>query len=114
MIPGEDSRTLWPYYLACYAFLIVVAALGVVLMQGTMMVLVRIGVLLGATRYVMTVINQFGFIILGILWLIGVFSVEAYLRHGVQINRLWTRMGKVLVWEVGLLLLVFVVQSISL
>ena len=110
MNSSEESRPLWLKYLVSYAVLAIVAVLGILLMQGMIMVITRIGLLLNFHRYVMTVIHQFGFVILGVLWLIGFFAIEGYLRNSVQGNRLWPRIGKVLAWELGLLLLVFVLQ----
>ena len=50
---------------------------------------VQIGLALNSTRWAMTAIDQFGFLLLGLLWLIAFFVIEAYLRQGVPTNRTW-------------------------
>lgn len=108
----ENGRPLWPLYIACYLFWIIFAGIGIVLMQALTLGISQLGQFMGIYRYALTVINQFGILFLGIFWLIGILGVEAYFRQGVQNGQFWRRVGKVFAWEIVLLILAFVLQSL--
>lgn len=108
----QGSRPPATRYVACYAAFAVITVISIWLMLQLRVAIMLTGLLLNFNRYAMTVLDQFGFIILGLLWLIAFFAVEAYLRHGVKLNVLWQRVGKVAAWEIGLLILAYAVQAL--
>ncbi len=108
----QDTVSLLPRYLACYGILVVFVAIMTVLMLQLRIVIVEVGLALGLTSWAMTVLDQFGFIILGVIWLISFLLIEAHLRHGVPTNTLWRRAGKILTWEFVLIFLVFAALQI--
>ncbi len=105
---GQDTFALLPRYVACYMALAVSMAISTWLLLQLRVVNVQIGLALNSTRWAMTAIDQFGFLLLGLLWLIAFFVIEAYLRQGVPTNRLRSRVLKVLGWQMILVIVVFV------
>ena len=104
---GQDTFVLLPRYAACYLALAVITAISIWLLLQLRTLIVQIGIALGLNNWTMTVVDQFGFILLGLLWLIAFFVVEAYLRHGVPSNQVWPHAGKILTWEMFLIFFVF-------
>jgi hypothetical protein len=108
----QDTFTLLPRYFACYGIVAVIVAIMTWLMLQLRTVIVQIALALGLSSWTMTVVDQFGVILLGILWLIAFLVIEAYLRYGVPINKLWQRAIKIIIWEFILIILVFVALQI--
>jgi hypothetical protein len=108
----QDTFTLLPRYFACYGILTVIVAIMTWLMLQLRTVIVQIALALGLSSWTMTVVDQFGVILLGILWLIAFLVIEAYLRQGVPINKLRSRAIKIIIWEFILIILVFVALQI--
>ncbi len=110
----QDTFSLLPRYFACYGVLAVFVAIMTWLMLQLRIVIVEVGLALGLTSWAMTVLDQFGVIILGVIWLISFLVIETYLRHGVPTNTLWPRAGKILTVEFVLIFLVFAALQILL
>ena len=108
----HDARSDWPQYIICYASLAVMAAISIWLLQALVQAITLLGLVLEFNRYAMTALNQWSFVLLGILWLITLFWVEHYLRAGVHNGNLWSRVGKVFAWELGLLVIALILQSL--
>ena len=105
---GQDTFVLLLRYAACYLALAVIMVISTWLLLQLRVVIVQIGLALNSTRWAMTAIDQFGFLLLGLLWLIAFFVIEAYLRQGVPTNRLRSRALKVVGWQVIFVIVVFV------
>ncbi len=108
----QDTFALLARYFACYGMLAVFVVIMTLLMLQLRIVIVELGLALGLNNWAMTVLDQFGFILLGLLWLITLFIIEAYLRNGVPTNQLWRRAGKIAMWEFVLVILVFAALQI--
>jgi hypothetical protein len=108
----QDTFMLLPRYFACYGILVVIVAIMTWLMLQLRTVIVEVGLALGLSSWTMTVVDQFGFILLGIVWLIAFFVIEAYLRHGVPTKLLWPRAVKIVLWEFVLIFVVFAALQI--
>jgi hypothetical protein len=96
--PGNFWRTL-PLYVACYALWIAFSALGVWLLFALRSLLFDIAVRLRFNPWQVRAVDNFGFVTLGMLWLVGIILVEHYLREGVPRQRLWRRAARVFVSE---------------
>lgn len=105
---GQDTFGLLLRYTACYLALAVIMMISTWLLLQLRVVNVQIGLALNATRWAMTAIDQFGFLLLALLWLIAFMVIETYLRQGVPTNRLRSRVLKVLGWQMILVIVVFV------
>jgi len=100
---SEKTRQLLPLYLAAYTLWIGFSALGVWLIFAARSVLVGLAFVFRLDPWQVRAVDNFGVVTLGLIWLIGVFLLEYYLRRGVAKNRLWGRAMRVFVSEaVGL------------
>ena len=97
---SESSRTvrqLLPLYLACYALWLGLSALGGWLIFQVQPVLFGLAVRLRLNPWQVRAIDQFSVVTFGLLWLVGIYLLEYYLRQGVVKNRLWGRAARVFV-----------------
>lgn len=108
----QDTFLLLPQYFACYGFLALIVVIMTWLMLQLRAVIVEIGLALNFSRWSMTVLDQFGFIVLGIVWLIAFLAIEHYLRQGVPSKKVLPRAGKIIMWEFFLVFFVFAAQQI--
>ena len=95
---SDSSRTfrqLLPLYLACYALWLGLSALGVWLIFQVQPVLFGLAVRLRLNPWQVRAIDQFSVVTFGLLWLVGIYLLEHYLRQGVVKNRLWGRAARV-------------------
>ena len=112
MSDGQDTFVLLPRYAACYLALAIITAISIWLLLQLRTLVVQIGMALGLNNWTMTVVDQLGFIVLGVLWLIAFVVIETYLRHGVPKNQLSSRIMRVFGWEMMLTITVLVAQQI--
>ena len=96
-------------YALCYLMWVVSAALGLfdlVISRGLLMSLIT---LVSANRWVLSSIDRFGLILLGIAWLAFVIALEGYYRSGVDKGDLARRVGRVIAAELSVLALAYIV-----
>jgi hypothetical protein len=96
-------RYLVSHYIACYTLWIAFSALAFVIIDRTRVVLFDLMAISVADRWIVSAVDKFGFVTLGLLWLVAVLVIESYLRHGVERRRLWRRAALVLAAEGALL-----------
>ena len=113
---GSDSsgktRQLWPLYLAAYTLWLCFSALGVWLIFVLRAVVVGLAFVLQLDPWQVRAVDNFGFVTLGLIWLVGILMLEYYLRRGVEKNRLWGRAIRAFVCEAVGLGLGYVVQAL--
>ncbi len=95
---SRTFRQLLPLYLACYALWLGFSALGVWLIFQVQPVLFGLAVRLRLNPWQVRAIDQFSVVTFGLLWLVGIYLLEHYLRQGVVKNRLWGRAARVFVF----------------
>jgi hypothetical protein len=104
------TRQLLPLYLAAYTLWIGFSALGVWLIFALRSVLVGLAFVFRLDPWQVRAVDNFGFVTLGLIWLIGILVLEYYLRRGVVKNRLWRRAVRVFVALAVLLGLAYGIQ----
>jgi hypothetical protein len=92
---SEPLRRTLPLYLACYALWLGFAALAVWLILALRPVLFLLSVRLRFNPWQIRAVDNFGFVTLGLLWLVCVLVVEHYFRQGVVKHRFWRRAARV-------------------
>lgn len=107
---AQNSRQLLLLYLACYALWLALSALGVWLIFAVRAVLVDLAFVARANPWQVRAVDNFGFVTLGLFWLVGILILEHYLRQGVVKKRLWGRAARALVAEVVILALCYGIQ----
>ncbi len=95
---SRKFRQLLPLYLACYALWLGLSALGIWLIFQVQPVLFGLAVRLRLNPWQVRAIDQFSVVTFGLLWLVGIYLLEYYLRQGVVKNRLWGRAVRVFVF----------------
>ena len=101
----RNLRQTVPLYLACYALWIALSALGLWLIFELRSALFALALWLRINPWAPRAIDQFGIVILGLFWLIGIMLLEHYLRHGLekqQLLRRATRVGLFVAVALGL------------
>jgi len=89
--PSQHSRRTLPLYLAAYALWIGFSALGVWLIFALRSVLVRLAFVFRFNPWQVRAVDNFGFVTLGLIWLVGILLLEHRLREAVAKRRLWRR-----------------------
>ena len=107
--PGKLRHTL-PLYLACYALWLALTVLGGWLLFETREAVFDLTLWLRLNPWQVRAVDQFYFVIAGLVWLIGMLLLEHYLRQGVAKNRLWGRAARVFVFEAVALGIAYGVQ----
>jgi len=96
-------------YVLCYLLWVVSAALGFLGLLVGRGLLIGLFSLTRANRWVLSAIDKFGLLILGLICLGFVIFCESYYREGVEESKLWKRFGLVTAAEFFLFLLAYVV-----
>src|SRR4029079_16462536 len=104
---AQNSQRLLALYLACYALWLGPSALGVWLILAARSALIRLAFALRFHPWILRAVDDFGFVTLGLLWLVGVLLLEHSLREGVTRKRLWKRAAYALVFEAAALALCY-------
>jgi hypothetical protein len=89
----------------CYTLWLLFFATGFWLIIQVRLVLMALGRLTPANHWILGAVDRYALLLLGVVWLILVFVLEAYLRGGVHKGIFWSRVGRVVVWLVGFLVL---------
>jgi len=92
--PGP-SLPRWLLYTICYVAWIALAVVGVWIILQLRLNLIDIAMALNIGPWVLGAVDKFGILLLGLVWIVGVFAAEGYLRQGVERGALWRRMGQV-------------------
>ena len=111
----DSSRKLrqWlPLYLACYALWLGLSALGVALIFQARSASVTLALWFRVNPWQVRAIDQFTVVTMGLIWLVGVFLLEHYLRQGVEKGGLWRRAVRVFLFEVAVLGFLYAVQAL--
>jgi hypothetical protein len=106
----QNTRQLLPLYLACYALWLGLSALGVWLIFALRSALVGLAFVLRLNPWQVRAVDNFGFVTLGLIWLVGILWLENSLRQGVAKNRLWRRAARTFVFEAVVLALCYGLQ----
>ena len=109
---SQNFRRLVPLYLACYVLWLGLSALGVWLIFTLRSVLVGLAFALRLNPWQVRAVDNFGFVTLGLIWLIGVLLLEYRLRQAVAKNQLWKRAAYVGLAEVIVLGLCYGLQRV--
>jgi hypothetical protein len=104
---AQNSQRLLALYLACYALWLGLSALGVWLILAARSALIELAFALRFNPWVLRAVDDFGFVTLGLIWLVGVLLLEHSLREGVTSNRLWKRAAYAVVFEAAALALCY-------
>jgi hypothetical protein len=91
----RNFRQLVPLYLACYALWLGLSALGLWLLFELRSTLFVLAIWLRANPWAVRAIDQFGIVMLGLLWLMGIILLEHYLRRGLEKQQLLRRAVRV-------------------
>jgi hypothetical protein len=94
-MPAQNSRQLLALYLACYVLWLALSALGVWLIFSLRAVLVGLAFVLRLNPWQVRAVDNFGFVTLGLIWLVGILLLEHRLREAVAKHRLWRRVAYV-------------------
>jgi len=93
-VHSDSSQNFWrllSLYLACYALWLGLSALGVWLIFTLRSVLVGLAFVLRLNPWQVRAVDNFGFVTLGLIWLVGILLLEHRLREAVAKRRLWRR-----------------------
>jgi hypothetical protein len=93
----RSFRQLLPLYLACYAIWLALSAMGIWLLFAMQPVLFSLAIWLRLNPWQVRAIDKFSFVVMGLLWLVGILVLEHNLRQGVEKNRLWGRAARAFV-----------------
>jgi hypothetical protein len=97
---SQNSRQLMPLYLACYVLWLGLSALGVWLIFALRSALIDLAFVLRLNPWQVRAVDNFGFVTLGLIWLVGTLLLEHRLRQAVVKNQLWKRAAYVGLAEV--------------
>lgn len=108
----HKAQPTLPLYLACYALWLGLSALGIWLIFQIRSAMFDLAIALRFNPWQVRAIDQFSIVTLGLIWLVGVFILEHWLRQGMLKNQLWRRAARVLVFEAVVLGLSYAVQAL--
>lgn len=94
------SVLLWA---ACYILWTLLFAAGFFLTTQVRAVFTGLAELTPANYWMISAVDRYALLLLGVVWLVLALVLEAYLRGGVQKGIFWPRAGRVVLWVVGLL-----------
>jgi hypothetical protein len=109
---SPNIRQLLPLYLACYALWLGLSALGVWLIFAGRDTLIDLSFWLRLDPWQLHAVDNFGVVMLGLIWLMCILFLEHSLRQGVEKNRLWVRAVRAFVIVAVLLGLCYGVQML--
>jgi len=92
-------------WVVCYTLWLLFFASGLWLVVQMRLVLLGLGRLTPANYWILSAVDRYAILLLGLVWLILAFVLEAYLRGGVVKGIFWSRVGRVTVGIVGFLAL---------
>lgn len=101
-----------PHYLACYASWLGLSAIGMWLVFAMRSALFDIGIWLRLNPWQVRALDQFGTVTLGLIWLVGMFWLEYWLRQGMLKGRLRQRVTRALLFAAVALGLCYAVQAV--
>jgi hypothetical protein len=110
---ARSFRQLLPLYLACYAMVLAIAAMGVWLLFAARPVLFGLAVWLRLNPWQVRALDNFSVVTMGLLWLVGVMVLEHSLRQGVEKGRLWRRAALAFLIVAVPLGLCYAIQALS-
>jgi len=87
----------------CYTLWLLFFAAGFWLMLRIRLVLLGLGRLASANHWILSAVDRYALLLLGVVWLVLALALEAYLRGGVQKGIFWSRARRTVLWMVGLL-----------
>ena len=90
----HNSRQLLPLYLACYTIWLALSALGVWLIFALRAAMFDLAIWLRLDPWQVRAVDNFSFVIFGLIWLVGILLLEHSLRQGVEKHRLWKRAAR--------------------
>ena len=99
-------------YLACYLAWGVLAAGGFWSLMRLREIVVALFFLAGTAAKLIPVLDRFGLVLLGLVWIAGIGALESYLRSGLHAGRLGRRIVQVAAIEGGFLGLSYALQWI--
>lgn len=99
-------------YLASYAAWLGLAAFGFVLVSQINATLFGVAVWLRLNAWQIRAVDQFGIVVLGLFWLIGVILLEYMLRRRLQQQRVAAFLGRVLLAQLLIFAICFLLQSL--
>lgn len=108
----EKTWPTWALYVACYSIWVAFAALTAWLFFQLRLNIVDTAILLGADRWVLPAVHNFGVVVLGVMCLGIVIWLEVYLHEGVNRGDLFRRAGKALIGLVVVLGISYLLQLI--
>jgi hypothetical protein len=111
---SHNFRRLLPLYLACYVLWLALSVLGVWLIFTLRSVLVGLAFVLRLNPWQVRAVDNFGFVTLGLIWLVGSLLLEYRLRQAVAKNQLWKRAARVALAEAIVLGLCYGLQRVFL
>lgn len=88
---------------ACYVLWILLFASGFFLITQARALFAGLAELTPANYWIISAVDRYALLLLGVVWLVLALALEAYLRGGVQKGIFWARAGRVVLWVVGLL-----------
>lgn len=99
-------------YLASYAAWLGLAAFGFVLVSQINATLFGVAVWLRLNAWQVRAVDQFGIVLLGLLWLVGVILLEHMLRRRLQQQRAAAFLGRVLLGQLLVLAICYLLQAL--
>lgn len=103
---------LAPAYIAVYAVWVAFFVAGFWLIPQVRILLLDLAGLTPANRWILSAIDRYATLLLGLIWLVIVLYVEHYLRTAVEAGRLGRRILRVVLWFVGFALAIFAGQYV--
>ena len=94
----------------CYTLWFVFFAAGLWLIVQIRLALLALGQLTPANHWILSAVDRYALLLLGVVWLVLAFALEAYLRGGVHNGVFWPRTGRVTACFVGFLALTTLLQ----
>lgn len=105
---SRGLQRLLPLYVVCYTLWLGFCALSMWTVLRFRDVLLLLLPVVGP--WAMGAVDKFGLLIFGLIALIWIFYIEDYLRSGVEIGKLWQRLGRVTVVHALALALAYALQ----
>ncbi len=99
-------------YTACYLAWVVLSAGGFWCLIRLREIMVALSFLAGMAARLIPVLDRFGLVLLGLVWIIGIGALEAYLRSGLGAGRMGRRIVQIAAIEGGFLGFSYALQLI--
>jgi hypothetical protein len=89
--PHPSPWRLTLHYAACYLGWLLFVAFGFLLLLSLRINLFDLAIFLRLNPWQVRAVDRFAIFLLGLTWFAGIFILENYLRQGVAVNQLWSR-----------------------